>query len=175
MKDRITVKIPMEPYLKAFLVSVYKQEPLYFPKRDRLNDLLSLLLARTPKEFVPRDPHPPYAEVVLPYFENLNIMSYNYLSEASQRAFTRRVRKIFWCSFEDFMDECFRQDLGRNESVNLFIEKYNLPLDTNIEDMLRKEIYRSKRIFKKYPKRGYRKMKNTKEILSDNREDIHIV
>lgn len=167
MKDRITVKIPMEAHLKAFILSVYKQEPVFFPKKDKLNDLLSLLLAKPPKDYVPKDPKEPFLEIILPYFENLNIMSYNYLSEQSMRSFVRRIRKIFWITFEDFMDECFRNDMGRTDSIYLFIEKYNLPLDDKIEDMLKKQLYRSKRIFRKYPKRDYKKIRKTAKISSD--------
>jgi hypothetical protein len=167
MKDRITVKIQMEPHLKAFLISVYRQDPVFFPKKDKLNDLLLLLLAKQPRDLIPKDPQGPHLEIILPYFENLNIMTYNYLSEQSRRTFLRRVRMIFWCTFEDFMDECFRNDMGRTESIGLFIEKYNLPLDDKIEDTLRKQIYRSKRIFRKYPKRDYKRVRKTAKILSD--------
>lgn len=158
----------MEPYLKAFLLSCYNQEPpIFLPKRDKLNDMLQLLLAKPPKDHKPAPPDPDQLEVVIPYFENLNIMSYHYLSPANQQRFARRVKQIFWVTFEDFMDECFRHDMRRNDAIYLFIEKYNLPVDSRIEDMLRKEIYRSKRIFRKYPKREYRKTKKSRNITSD--------
>jgi hypothetical protein len=168
MKDRLTVKISIEPYLKAFLLSVYHQdEPIFFPKKDKLNDLLQLLLSKPPKNHIPRAVETDHLEIIIPYFENINIMSYHYLSEANQRIFCRRVKKIFWYTFEDFMDECFRQDLGRGDAIYLFIDKYNLPVDSKIEDRLRKELYRSKRIFRKYPKRNYQKTKKLEFIQSD--------
>lgn len=158
----------MEPYLKAFLLSCYnQQEPVFFPKRDQLNDMLQLLLARPPKDLKPVPPDPDQLEVVIPYFENLNIMSYHYLSPNNQQVFARRVKQIFRVTYLDFMDECFRHEMRRNDAIYLFIEKYNIPLDTRIEDMLRKELYRSKRIFRKYPKREYRKTKKLQNILSD--------
>jgi len=150
----------MEPYLKAFLLSVYNQEPpIFFPKKDKLNDLLHLLLRKQPIKHLPKGPACDYLEIIIPYFEDLNIMSYNYLSPEAQRIFCRRVNMIFWATFEDFMDECFRQDMRRNDSVYLFIEKYNLPEDSKIVDRLRKELYRFKGIFRKYPKRAYCKKK----------------
>lgn len=158
----------MEPYLKAFLLSCYnQQEPVFFPKRDQLNDMLQLLLARPPKDLKSVPPDPDQLEVVIPYFENLNIMSYHYLSPNNQQVFARRVKQIFRVTYLDFMDECFRHEMRRNDAIYLFIEKYNIPLDTRIEDMLRKELYRSKRIFRKYPKREYRKTKKLQNILSD--------
>lgn len=156
----------MDAYLKAFLISCYHQDPLFFPKRDKLNDLLELLLTKRPKNYKPKDPEGDYVEIILPYFENLNIMSYHYLSENSEKAFVKRVKKIFWVTFEEFMDESFRNDMGRNGAIYLFIEKYDLPLDTKIEDMLKKRLYRSRRIFRKYPKRNYQAQK-TENILSD--------
>jgi hypothetical protein len=168
MKERLTVKIHIEPYLKAFLLSCYNQEePIFFPKKDKLNDLLQILLSKPPRDHKPVAREGDHLEVVLPYFENINIMSYHYLSSTNQRIFARRVRQIFWVTFEDFMDECFRNDMRRNDAIYLFIEKYNLPVDSRIEDMLRKEIYRSKRIFRKYPKRDYRKSKKQDFISSD--------
>ena len=167
MNDRITVKIQMEPLLKAFLLSSYRQDqPIFFPKKDKLNDLLQLLLSKPPKNHVPKV-EADHLEVIIPYFENINITSYHYLSPRNQGIFCRRVKKIFWVTFEDFMDECFRHDMGRCDAIYLFIEKYNLPVDSQIEDRLRKELYRSKRIFRKYPKRDYRKTKKSEFISSD--------
>jgi len=169
MKDRLTVKIKMAPYLKSFLLSCYnQQQPIYFPKRDKLNDLLQLLLSKPPMDLKPVPADHDSLEVVIPYFENLNVTSYHYLSPANQERFVHRVKQIFWVTFEDFMDECFRHDMRRNDAIYLFIEKYNLPADGRIEDMLRKELYRSKKIFRKYPKRDYKKSKKLQNISSDN-------
>lgn len=160
MNDRLTVKISMAPYLKAFLLSIYHQEPpIFFPKKDKLNDLLHLLLKKQPKNHFNKDPECDYLEIIIPYFEDKNIMSYNYITPEAQRIFCRRVTMIFWSTFEDFMDEYFRQDMRRNDSIYLFIEKYNLPEDSKIVDRIRKELYRSKKIFRKYPKRDYCKKK----------------
>jgi len=147
----------MKPYLKAFVLSVYGKEPVFFPKRDKLNDLLQILLAKPPSNYKPIKPKDKNSclEVILPYFENLNISTYNYLSELSQRAFEKRIKSRFWVTFEDFMDESFRNNLTKADAIALFIEKYNLPYDSYIEDMLRKSIYRSRRILQKYPKRRY--------------------
>lgn len=158
----------MEPHLKAFLISVYRQEPpIFFPKRDRLNDLLQLLLAKPPRDLKLKPHEGCYLEVIIPYFENLNVMSYHYLSEKNQRVFAKKVRQMFAVTFIDFMEECFRQDLSKNDSIYLFLEKYNIPVDEKIEDTLRKSLYRSKRITRKYPTRDYRKTKRCVNISSD--------
>lgn len=168
MKDRITVKIEMEPHLKAFLLSVYRQQPpVFFPKRDRLNDLLQLLLAKPPKNLKQKPPPECYLEVIVPYFENLNIFSYHYLSPLNERLFVKKVKQMFNVTFIDFMEECFRHDLGRTDSIYLFLEKYEISADSKIEDTLRKASYRSKRITRRYPRREYRKTKKCKNISSD--------
>lgn len=161
----------MEPHLKAFILSAYNQEePVFFPKRDKLNDMLQLLLSKPPKDLKysahEPDPEEDHLQVILPYFENLNIMSYHYLSPHNQRVFAYRIKQIFWVTYEEFMDECFRHDIRRNDAIYLFIDKYRLPVTPRIEDMLRKELYRSKRIFRKWPKREYRKTKQSKNIQS---------
>lgn len=158
----------MEPYLKEFLLSVHRQDPpVFFPKRDRLNDLLQLLLTKPPKDLkiFPREEC--YLEVIVPYFENLNILSYNYLSPSAEKLFAKKVKQMFNVTFIDFMEECFRNDLGKTDSIYLFLEKYNITADSQIEDMLRKTLYRSKRILRKYPRREYRRVKQHRNILSD--------
>jgi len=147
----------MKNYLKAFTISVYGSEPVFFPKRDKLNDLLQILLTKPPAEHKPirAAEKVDYLEIILPYFETLNINSYNFLSARSQRSFGKRLKSRFWVAFEDFMDEAFRNNMTRTDAIALFIEKYELPYDGYIEDMLRKSIYRSRRILQKYPKRRY--------------------
>lgn len=158
----------MEPHLKAFLISVYRQQPpVFFPKRDRLNDLLQLLLDKPPRDHNHKPPESCYLEVIIPYFENLNVMSYHYLSERNQVLFSKKVKQMFNATFIDFMEECFRNDISKSDSVCLFLEKYEIPFDSKIEDMLRKYLYRSKRILRKYPRREYRRSKKCINISSD--------
>jgi hypothetical protein len=86
-------------------------------------------------------------------------MSYHYLSPECQRIFCTWVKKIFWATFEDFMDDCHLQGMRKKDSIWLFMEKYNIPVELDIEDRLKKELYRSKLLFRKYAKREYCKKK----------------
>lgn len=166
----------MEPYLKAFLISVYRQQPpIFFPKRDRLNDLLQILLAKPPSDLKYKPQDSCCLEVIIPYFENLNIMSYHYLSPKNQILFGKKVKQMFMVTFIDFMEECFRHDISKNDSIYLFLEKYEIPVDSKIEDMLRKSLYRSKRMLRKFPRREYRKTKKCRNISSDNEHYSDIV
>ena len=169
MNDRITVHVKMKPYLRAFLIAIYGKEPVFFPKKDRLNDMLQLLLTKPPKNHIPPSDHSGTIEIVLPYFENLNIHYNHYLSERSQQTFEERVNKRFWVVYEEFLDECLLKGMTRNSAIALFIEKYNLPYNSRIEDRLRKAIYRSIRIQTKYPKRNY-KFKSKKNTSDKHRK-----
>lgn len=159
-QERLTVQIKIKPHLKAFLLSVYgEQQPLFFPKKDKFNELLAFLLSKPPADYKPKPINTTDLQVIIPYFEHINIVSYNHLSRRSQRIFENRINTRFWVTYEDFLDVCFRHNIKRSEAITLFIEKYNLPYTTYIEDMLRKAIYRSRVIQKKYPTRTYTKRK----------------
>lgn len=152
----------MEQHLVDFLYAVYqpnqKNEPLFIIKRDRLNKLLSLLLSKPPPEYNPfKKTKEPYLELILPYFEKLNINTYYYLSHRSQRIFAKQVSTIFDVQFFNFIDDCMIEGLDKIEAINLFIEKYTLPDHLNFQDRLLKKIQRSEKILKKFPTRSYKK------------------
>lgn len=156
MKSRITATVKLDSRLKSFVLSVYGKEPVYFPKRDKLNSLLSVLLSKPPLDFkfTTLDPVNDLV-IILPYFEHLNINSHNYLSDRSQRVFAKRIKTLFDVAFVDFIDKCFLDGIDRVDAVNLFIDKYNLPDDLSHQETLLKAIYRSKKIMSRYPKRKY--------------------
>ena len=156
IQERVAVQIKIKPYLKAFLLSIYgKNEPLFFPKKDKFNDLLAHLLSKPPSNFIPKAPSPDGLLVIIPYFEHINIVCYNHLSQNSQVIFEQRVQARFWVTFESYIDESFRLNISISNAISLFVEKYNIPYTSVVEDMLKKAIYRSRRIQKKYPKRSY--------------------
>lgn len=155
-KDRLTVKIQMEPLLKAFILSAYNREQqILFPKKDKLNHILKLLLKKTPPGHHPKSTKDGFLEIIIPYYEDLNILSYNYMPPNDQIIFGQFVKMKFWSTFEDFMDDCYIKGIKQKDSIHLFMEKYNISVDLNIEERLKKELYRSKKIFRKYPKRAY--------------------
>ena len=161
MKKRLTIKIKMEEHLISFLYSVYQptktQEALFLPSRDRLNKLLSLLLTRPPSEQTPPE-EGTYLELVIPYFEKININSINHISIRAQKTFARSVKKIYTIQFFEFIDDCLISGFEKIDAVNLFIEKYNLPDDLAFQERLLKSIYRSKKIMNKFPPRSYKKL-----------------
>ena len=165
LKDRITVSIKIKPFLKAYLLSIYGNEPIFFPKQDKFNDRIAFLLDKQPPDNTIKPASSDHLSVIIPYFEHINITSFNYMSENSQLVFENAVQSRFWVTYEDFMDECFKQDIQVSKAIVLFIEKYKLPYTTEIEDMLRKAIYRSRMLQRKHPRRKYNK--KTKKNTSD--------
>ncbi len=156
MKSRITVSVKMDRRLKAFIISTYGKEPVYFPKRDKLNSLLSVLLSKPPADLklnpLDRDQ---LLTIILPYFEHININSHNHLSNHAQRVFQKRVKTMFDVAFVDFVDKCLLDGIDKVDAVNLFVSKYNLPDDLAHQDALLKAIYRSKKLMNRYPRRKY--------------------
>jgi hypothetical protein len=158
MVDRPTVKIKIKPYLKQFLISVYGEEPLYLPKRDKLADRLAWCLNKPPDQIPPPDPEA-NLEIVLPWFEQVNIHQYNYMSRRGQYAFELFVQQRFWVTFEEFMDLNYRAGLTKYASFMLFLERYNIEEDSSMAQSLYKSLYRSRRISQLWPKRPYNKSK----------------
>lgn len=159
--DRITVKVRMKPYLKAFIMHKFEEEPVFFPKKDKLNALLYFLIQKQPAGYIQKVlDKKEYLEITLPYFEDRNINYYNHLSERSQVIIERRIRELFFVTFTQYMDQCFLRNISKVDSVSSFIELYNLPYTSGLDDMLRKELYRSKRMIQKWPLRDYNFSKN---------------
>ncbi len=156
--DRLTVSCEMKPYLKAFLLSCYgNSDPLYLPKSDKFASLLSLLLSPTPDDYKPVPKSPNTVNIIIPYYNYLNISTHNYLTANSQKIFASRVESRFWVQYETCMDAYFLENIKRIDAIVLFIEKYNLPYTSVLEGMLRKAIYRSRRLTKKHHVRNYTK------------------
>ncbi len=155
---RTVVHIRMKPYLKAFFLSLYpeQQEPIFMPKRDKFNEALAFLLSKAPRDFNQAQiSSKTDLRIMLPYFEHLNALTHNYLSEKAQRAFCRTVSTMFNYLFIDFMLANYSHGFSRNDGIDMFLEKYKIPQHSYITEMLVKMVYRHVDLKKKYPKRKY--------------------
>ena len=159
MKEHQTVKFQIPIYLKAFLVDQYGGEPLWINQKDKLHDLLQFLLKKPPTGWVPRYPEPDpgndYITIQLPFYKNMNPLVYCYLSNPAIHTFITWVKKKFWITYEQHMDKAFLHGITVIDAVRLFIDKHDLPDDHQVEEMLRKQIYRSRNLHRKIPKRKY--------------------
>jgi len=162
MKKRITVKIKMDQYLVDFMYAVFQpgetHEPLFIPKRHKLNKLLSFLLVKPPEDYNPFEKmSEPYLELIIPYFEKFNINTYNYLSRKSQRTFAKKVMDVFDIAFFEFVEPLIIDGIDKIDAVNLFIEKYNQPDTLRFQERLTKKLQRSLKFSDKKPKKSYKK------------------
>ncbi|MBC8486277.1 MAG: hypothetical protein H8D45_09595 [Bacteroidetes bacterium] len=158
--DRPSVYIPAKPYIKAFYVNKYGNEPVYFPKKDKAMSLLLELLMKPPDDFKQKAPdRDSHIEIAIPYYFNsfhFNANIINYLSKRSKTTFERRLRVRFWNTFEEDILERLRNGYIPSDAIAIFIEKHHLPDDETTEQTLRKEIYRNKKFFGVRPIRAYK-------------------
>lgn len=155
---RPTIKIELKPFLKCFLQSVYSNDQIIsFAQNDQLSALLTMILIKKPKNRNIEEPKGDYIEVYLPIRDHHKGSEYNYMTPSAIRRFQKRIELLFWVTFEEFIYESLRLQLGRTDAIALFIDKYGLPEDEKIKNKLRKAVYRSKRLTNRFPKRTYTK------------------
>ena len=157
--NRLTVFIKIKPYLKAFLISVFGEEPVFIPKNfDGLyiNIFEKLLIKPNVRDIISiPDNKNDYIEIILPYYPNTNINVKNFLSANSQRIIEQRIADIFWETFYHYISDLLKHNISINGAIYSFMERYNLPFDSNIEDTLKKSHYRRKNKFLQVPTRQY--------------------
>ncbi len=149
----------MKPFLKAFLISIFGQEPIFIPKsKDGI--YLSLFEKYLTKPSVrdiisiPED-KTNYVEIILPYYQHTNINVKNFLSANSQKIIEQRADDLFWEAFYFHMSDSFKDNIPISNAIMFFIEKHNLPYKGKIDEMLRKSLYRRKKLILQRPKRQY--------------------
>lgn len=155
MASQIVISVPCEEYLIRFLEKMYGPSPISFPKKSNFNTLLDVFLDRPPMNHTPVTPEDPgkFLQVELPYFEQKDIRSYNYLTAKMERAFVKEIWKFFKITFRGEIAQLLVLGLDRKDALEIFMEKYNLPQDC--WDALEKDFQRylklrskKKRLFK---------------------------
>lgn len=140
MSSTVIINIKCDVYLIRFLEKVFGEMPIAFPKNHDFNHLLHFLLDVCPLNYKETDFGESTLKVQLPYFEDKNVKSYIFLSERRQRIFTERVWEYFKISFRGEINKSILLGLNRNTGIELFMEKYNIPVDCL--DMLEKDYHR---------------------------------
>ena len=140
MASEITLRVKCEPYLVKFLETLYGKSPVSFPKKSNFNAILDVFLEKQPLEYHEPDYGASTLIVLLPYFEQKDIRSYNYLSPIKQRIFIKEIWKFFKITYRGEIAKYVVMGLDRQDSLDLFIEKYNLSLDC--WDFLEKDFQR---------------------------------
>ena len=149
MASDIIIQVKCEPYMIKFLETLYGPSPISFPKKSNFNALLDVMLGKPPFNYTQADYGDKCLTIMLPYFENKDIRSFNYLTPRKQEAFIKEIWKFFKISYRCEIAKYVVLGLDRKDAIELFIEKYNLSLDC--WDFLEKDFqrYRSLRSYHK--------------------------
>ncbi|MFZ4523268.1 MAG: hypothetical protein ACOYNC_16285 [Bacteroidales bacterium] len=140
MASQIILRVKCESYLVRFLETMYGKSPISFPKKSNFNTILDVFLDRPPLDYLEQDFGGSTLAILLPYFEQKDIRSYNYLSETKQRIFVKEIWKFFKITYRGEIAKYVVMGLDRQDSIQLFIEKYDLSHDC--WDFLEKDFQR---------------------------------
>ena len=156
MPSPIVIKIKCDLYLVRFLEKLYGPSPIVFPEKSNFSMYLDIFLQQPPLGYKEKDYGENTLSIQLPYFENKNVFTFFYLSEVEQQKFVKEIWKFFKITFRKEISKCIMVGLYRMDSIELFVSKYNLPLDC--WDLLEKDYQRY--IVLTWRRRLFRKKKN---------------
>lgn len=163
MPSPTVIKVQCDPYLIRFLEKLYGPAPITFPKNSTFNSILEHFLDKPPLDFHEPDYGARTLQIRLPYLEHRNVVSNCYLSELRQRILVGELKRYFKITFRTEISKLIVMGLQRQDSIEVFIEKYGLTLDS--WDMLEKDYQRYLKL------RSYHKQFRPKKNLSDKEAD----
>lgn len=140
MPSPITISIRVQPYLVDFMVSIYGPQPIEFPRKDNFNRILNVFLDKEPESKSHYNPTETNLDILLPYFEDKNVLYNFHLSSVQKRILVRKIEDKFRLSFRDEVDQYLLLGFTRIEAIYFFMEKYNIR-EESIE-MLKKDYHR---------------------------------
>jgi len=159
MPSPISITVRCAPHLVRFMEKLYGPQPITFPRKDIFSLLLNFLIEREPDNVSNYEPGAETLEILLPYFEDKNVL-YNYnLSALKESIFVAKIDERFRLAFNDEMNKSTLVGINKIDSVHLFMEKYNLSEDC--VDMLLKSYQRYIKL-----KRWHNSKKRQKNIVS---------
>jgi hypothetical protein len=164
MPSDITIKIKCDQYLIQFLETLYGPSPIVFPVKSNFNMFLDVFLQKPPLNYQEQDYGKNTLIVQLPYFENKDVRSYYYLTQKAQQKFVDEIWKFFKITFRREISKYIVVGLYRKDSIEMFIDKYNLSLDC--WDMLEKD-------YQRYIKLSWKKRLFRRNINSSVREPVY--
>lgn len=144
MCDRITIKIEVKSYIKKYLVKVYGEEPIMFPKKSHYNRLIVMNIQKTPEDYK----HESFnnkcsVEIILPYNNLRDIRSYNYLSRDNVMALRKEFREEFEHDYKKCIDKAMRDEkLNRKDATILCMKNYNISDSDITFDAFYKSVWR---------------------------------
>jgi hypothetical protein len=161
MSSDIEIKIKCPDYLIKFLISLYGEMPIVFPKNHDLIRTLNHLLNRPPKDYHEDSIYEDTLRIQLPHFEDKDVYYNFYLSEYSKRLFLIRLTRYFKLIFRDDINQSRLCGFNEKDSINLFIDKFNLNSGGDIYSNLEKDYRRYFNIKHVYRYQNKRKKKSS--------------
>jgi len=140
MPSQVILRLKCDQYLIRYLETLYGDQPIVFPKKSHFSKFLDVFLLQPPLDYVETDHGENTLSILLPYFEDKDVRSYNYLTKKRQEAFINEIRKHFKITYRSEIAKSLVCGLDRQDALAIFIEKYNLSQDT--WDFLEKDFQR---------------------------------
>lgn len=142
MPSNITVNIKCDRYLINYFESLHGAQPIVLPKRDPWSLFLDYHLRPAPANFKEPNYGNENLRIVLPYFEDKNVLTHFYLSELKQHLFIDALTRSFKVVFRQQIVKSVSLGLGCfvKDFIYSFMEDYNLPVDAY--DMLARDYTR---------------------------------
>jgi len=140
MPSPVTIKIKCSIPLIEFMEGNFGPMPIVFPRKCDFTDMLDYLLEIPPLDFHERDWGKETLVLQLPYFDDKNIFSYNYLSRLKQEMFVKRIHQFLKITFRGEMNKMIMLGFEKKDSIEMFMDKYSMGPDST--DMLEKDYQR---------------------------------
>ena len=141
-----TIRIKVKSYLKKYLIKLYGPEPIKFPKNHYYNRFIVLRLKKPGKYFYEKIDDPSnYIEIMLPYNNLKNVVSYNYLSHESKIELRKEFLKDFRADFSKFISDKISEGFNRSDATILLMNYYDLDDDDITFDAFYRKFSREQR------------------------------
>jgi hypothetical protein len=164
MSSTVIIKVKCEVYLIRFLEKLFGEQPISFPRKHDFNNILDFLLAKPPMGHVETDYGEKTLRIQLPYFEDKDIRSYNYLSAFKQGKLEARIAAYFKVVFHAEINKLLNLGFIRKDAIEIFMDEYNLPIDCL--DLLEKDY--SRYLTVRWKRRLFRSNKNSSVTHDQN-------
>lgn len=142
----LTVKLSKK-YLVDYVNAKYGygyQEPVLASQSTDIGKVIKTLLSKTPSDYKPKQEDGPVAKFILPFYEDLNVRVYNYLSPNSQELIDKYVRNLFSLEIRDFLTDAINNRIPIKNAIYMFCEQYAIAVDEDdaTYEAIKKDFYR---------------------------------
>ena len=144
----ITVNVAVsKKYLVDYVQAKYGygyNEPVIASQSTDIGKVIKSLLAKTPCSYKPKSIEGTVITFLLPYYNDLNIKVYNYLSPNSEELIDRWIKNRFNQETRDFLSEALDNKIPLKNAIIMFCEQYGIAVDEDdaTYEAIKKDFYR---------------------------------